>query len=116
MIGTSAVLQEDSPERYLINEPPIFQPIEPELPGVAALELLVTDKETARSISRAMISIDSIGRTAVCDEQGKAVLKDVKAGRLVVDVIVCGYTASSVSIHISANKTHALNIKMSRNC
>ncbi len=117
MIGTSAVLQAESSDEYVISKPPLYKhKIEPGLLALTDLELSVTDLETGKPISMAMISIDSIGRTAVCNDQGKVLLKGVSSGRLLVDVIICGYIANSTMVYTSAKQFHTLNVKMIRNC
>ncbi len=117
MIGTSAILQEEYSDHYIIPQPQFFrEEKKEELLGFADLELSVTDFETERPISKAMISIDARGRTAVCDGQGKALIQQVVSGDITVDVIVHGYIANSTIVHLSAQQSNTLNVKMVRNC
>jgi len=116
MIGTSAILQEECYDLDVITQSLFLREEKTEeVFGFADLELLVTDSETGRPISKAMISIDTLGRTAVCDAQGKVLIHDVINGIVMVDVIVYGYIANSVMIHLSAQQTNMLNVKMVSN-
>jgi hypothetical protein len=116
MIGTSLVVQEEVPEQYTLSSLPIFNK-EAELGlDLAELELHVTDMESGRPIPGAMISIDSIGITAVCGDHGKVVVKNISAERLLIDVIVCGYIASSNMVYPSSREFNTVHIRMVRNC
>ena len=117
MIGTSAILQEEYSDHYVISQPQFLrEKKKEEVLGFADLELSVTDSETERPISKAMISIDGRGRTAVCDSHGKAFIQQVISGDITVDVIVHGYIANSTRVHLSSQQSNTLNIKMVRNC
>ena len=117
MIGTSAILQEEYSDHYVMPQPHFFrEEKQDEVLGFADLELLVTDSETGKPISKAMISIDAIGRTAVCDSNGKVFLQQIISGGVLIDVIVYGYIANSTMIHLSAQQSKTLNVKMVRNC
>jgi hypothetical protein len=116
MIGTSLVVQEELPEQYTLSDPPFFKKkVEAGL-ALADIEVHVTDMESGKALPGAMISIDNIGRTAVCDEQGRVVVKDVSSGLLMVDVIVRGYIANSNMVYSSSGQFNTLHIKMVRNC
>lgn len=117
MIGTSAVLHEEISDYYNIPEIPVVleKRVEENLRHTE-LELLVTDSETGRAISNAMISLDSINRTAVCDDHGKVIIQGIIPGDLILDVIVWGYKASSTVVFLSAWDRNTRHIKMVRNC
>jgi len=117
MIGTSAVLHEEIFDYFIIPEIPFLlkERVEENLRHTE-LELLVTDSETGRAISNAMISLDSINRTAVCDENGRVIIQEVIPGDLILDVIVWGYKASSTTVFLSAWDRNTRHIKMIRNC
>ncbi|MEJ7692106.1 hypothetical protein [Daejeonella sp.] len=117
MIGTSAVLQEEYSEHYTIPQTRFFrEEKKEEVLGLADLELSVIDSETGKPISKAMISIDALGRTAVCDAAGKVMLTKVFSGNFVLDVIVPGYIANSTTIQLSARQHAKLTINMVSNC
>ncbi len=80
------------------------------------LELLVSDLETGRPISHAMVSMDTIDRTAVCDSEGRVYIYKILTGTYPVDVIVPGYIACTKQVHLSCDKLNQLTIKMIRNC
>lgn len=115
MIGTSAVLQQEYSENYAITEHLFREREEEEVQSVTKLELTVVDSDSGKPISKAMISIDTQGRTAVCDGQGTAVLPDILSGRFVLDVIVPGYIANSILVRVSAQQQERLIIRMIRN-
>ena len=117
MIGIGAVLHEEISDYYIIPEIPFLleERIEENIRHTE-LELLVTDSETGRAISNAMISLDSINRTAVCDDHGKVIIKEVITGDLILDVIVWGYKASSTEVFLSAWDRNTRHIEMIRNC
>jgi len=117
MIGTSAILQEEYFDHFIKPFPHLFrEETKEEVLDFADIELLVTDSETGRPISKAMISVDTIGRTAVSDIHGKVLINDVVSGGFIVDVIVFGYTANSTLVHVSAKELNTLNVRMVRNC
>ena len=80
-----------------------------------SLNLMVTDSDTGRPLARAMISIDSIGRTAICDNKGNVRLTGIRSGSYVLDVIVPGYIAACIITGVPANDLLELCVKMVRN-
>lgn len=116
MIGTSSILQEEYSQHFTIHQVGL-SPEEKngEFLGLADLELSVIDYETGKGISKAMISIDTQGRTSVCDVHGKVVVQKVLSGNFILDVIVPGYIANSSMIQISVQDQNSLIIKMVRN-
>ncbi|MES3017328.1 MAG: hypothetical protein V4721_06095 [Bacteroidota bacterium] len=116
MIGTGAVLQEEYSEHYTISPTRYFQEEKQvEVLGFSDLDLSITDSETGKPISKAMISIDTQGRTAICDAVGKIRLQKVLSGNFVLDVIVPGYIAASIMIYLSAKQQGSLKIRMVSN-
>lgn len=81
-----------------------------------SLNLIVTDSDTKRPIARAMISIDSIGRTAICDNNGIVRITRMLPGFYQVDIIVPGYIAACVDASIPVDDLLLeLCVKMVRN-
>ena len=117
MLIRSAVLQEEDQDQYLTQESYFISHAEAnEVITFTDLELFVSDSETGRSISKAMISIDSIARTGVGDDRGNVFLDNILEGTYIVDIIVPGYIAWSKQICLSKNNLNRLVIKMIRNC
>lgn len=117
MISTSAILQEEYSEHYTAPQTIFFrEEIKEEIAEFTDVELSVIDSETGKPIPKAMISIDALERTAICDEEGKTMVQKVMSGRFIVDVIFPGYIASSTVSHFSTRQTNKLIIKMVRNC
>ncbi len=116
MIGSSAIVQDEYSAQYLIPQD-YFNREEKvaEVLSFTDLELFIVDGENGRPISKAMISIDMLGRTAVCDNQGKVLIKKVLSASFIVDIIVPGYIAGSKKINLSAFEPNSLTVKMVRN-
>lgn len=117
MIGTS-IIQHDEYTDYFVLPDTSINPIktDEEIPCLLDLELYVTDSTTGKPIPKAMISIDSISRTAVCDNQGKVLMQEITSGYLNLDVIVWGYKASSFKVFLSGRNKNLLHVKMIRHC
>lgn len=116
MIETSAILKDRSTDYFVIPETQFFlKEKQNESLTYTDLELIVTDSETGKVIPKAMVSIDSINRTAVCDQQGRTVLQEVIAGEFMLDVIIWGYSAHSSKVRLSPRDLNTLHIKMVRN-
>lgn len=79
------------------------------------LDLQVVCSERGYPVSNAMISIDSIGMTAVCDQLGRVCLNALPPGRYYIDVISAGYIAQSVLVSIQAAGAQKLLVKMISN-
>lgn len=79
------------------------------------LDLHIVCAERGCPASNAMISIDSIGLTAVCDHEGKVGLSNLFPGKYNVDIICAGYMAHSVLVCIEESEVHNLQIKMISN-
>jgi hypothetical protein len=117
MVGTSAVLQDQYSDQYIIPQPQlVLAERKDEVLELTDLQLSVTDSETGRPISNAMVSVDKHGRTAVCDERGQAIIPDIVASDFTVDVIVAGYIANTTMLHFPGGPSQVLHIKMVRNC
>lgn len=116
MIETSAILKEQYTDYFVIPETQFFLKEKQEESSVYTdLELVVTDFVTGKPVSNAMISIDSINRTAVCDNQGVTVLQEVIADEYIIDVILWGYIAHTTRVRLSAREANTIHIKMIRN-
>jgi len=117
MLIRSEVLQEEHHGQYLTRESYFISQTEVnEVINFTDLELFVSDSETGRSISEAMIGIDAIARTAVGDYRGKVFIDNILEGTYTVDIIVPGYIACSKQIYLSSDKINRMLIKMIRNC
>ena len=116
MTGTSAIEKDEHLDYFVITENPLFITERKEEHLIYTdLELIVTDSVTGRPIPQAMISIDLIGRTAVCDTQGRVLLQEVLSGTVILDVIVWGYIACSTKVFLPDRDRNLLQIKMIRN-
>lgn len=117
MLIRSEILQEKQQNQYLIQESYFTTQAEVgEAINFTSLELFVSDSETGRAISTAMIGIDTIARTAVGDDRGNVFIDNILEGAYTVDIIVPGYVACSTQIYLSANTRNQMSIKMIRNC
>lgn len=117
MIGTSAIEQDEYLDYSVLPEN-IFSHTETkeEILAYTDLDLVVTDSVTGRPVPQAMISIDSRSRTAVCDNEGRTLIKGVLSGIVILDVIVWGYIASSTKVFLSDTDRNILHIEMIRHC
>lgn len=79
------------------------------------LYLQVICAERKIPVSNALISIDNIGITAVCDQDGKVFISNLLPGRYTIDVICAGYAARSVLVNIEESALSRLCIKMTSN-
>ncbi|WP_411274108.1 hypothetical protein [Daejeonella sp.] len=117
MIGTSAIEQEEYLDYSIISENAfILTERNEEVSSYTDLDLVVTDSVTGKPIPKAMISIDLISRTAICDNQGKALIPGVLSGIVSLDVVVWGYIASSTTVFLSHRDRNLLHIKMISHC
>jgi hypothetical protein len=116
MVAPSIVLEKEHSDQYLIPERLSRVTVKfKEQITLTEIELFVCDSENGKPINRAMISIDSIGFTAVCDDFGKASIKKILTGSYCVDIIFPGFIASSNNIHLSGKTPFRLHVKMVRN-
>lgn len=81
-----------------------------------SLNLSVVHKETQKPVSNALISIESIGKTAVCNSRGEVCLTDLMPGEYLVDVISPGFVAQTVVVSVSIDEPVELKVKMESNC
>jgi hypothetical protein len=79
------------------------------------LNLSVIHSENDRPISNALISIESIGKTAVCNCEGQVCLTELKPGSYFVDIISPGFIAQRVSILVPIVETAQIRVKMISN-
>ena len=79
------------------------------------LNLSVVDSSTGRPVSHALISMDSIGKTAVCGPCGKVTLNDLNSGIYLLDIISPGFIAQTISLSIHDTGSHELEVKMISN-
>lgn len=78
------------------------------------LNLYVT-AECGKPLSKALISIDSVGITAISDLLGKVYIKDLPGGRFHLDIISPGYIAKSILISIVETGLHEINAQLISN-
>lgn len=79
------------------------------------LNLSVIHSENERPVGNALISIESIGKTAVCNRDGEVCLTELKAGKYHIDVISPGFIAKRISILIPAGDSAQIRVKMTSN-
>jgi hypothetical protein len=79
------------------------------------LNLSVTHSENERPVGNALISIESIGKTAVCNCEGQVCLTELKPGSYFLDVISPGFIAQRISILIPIVETAQIRVKMISN-
>jgi hypothetical protein len=79
------------------------------------LNLSVIQSENERPVGNALISIESIGKTAVCSCKGEVCLTELKPGNYLIDVIAPGFIAKRISILIPVGDTAQLRVKMTSN-
>jgi hypothetical protein len=87
----------------------------PEKPTMNILNLSVIHSENGRPIRNALISIESIGKTAICNSNGEVSLTEIKPGKYEMDVISPGFIAQRVSIIITAKELTQVSVKMLSN-
>jgi hypothetical protein len=86
-----------------------------EIQLIGNLNLSVIDSASGRPVSHALISIDSIGKTAVCGACGKVSLHDLNSGKYLLDIISPGFIAQTISLSIHTTGTYELEVKMISN-
>jgi len=79
------------------------------------LNLSVVHSETGRPVSNALISIDTIDKTAVCGPCGKVSINHLSHGKYLLDIISPGFIAQSIAIFIHVNGSYDLQVKMISN-
>jgi len=82
---------------------------------IGNLNLSVVHSESGHPVSNALISIDSVGKTAVCGPCGKVSLNGLPPGKFLLDIISPGFIAQSISISIHVNGSYDLEVKMISN-
>jgi len=82
---------------------------------IGNLNLSVVHSESGRPVGNALISIDSIGKTAICGPCGKVRINDLKPGKYFMDIISPGFIAQTISISIHVNGSYELLVKMISN-
>ncbi len=87
----------------------------PENQIISSLNLSVIHSENECPISNALISIECIGKTAVCNAHGELCLTDLKPGKYDIDVICPGFIAQRVSILIPLEAPNPIRVKMISN-
>jgi len=100
-----------SPAIFDVNQ--TFAGLEIQLFGI--LNLTVVDSASGRPVSHALISIDSIGKTAVCGHCGKVSLNDLNSGKYFVDIISPGFIAQTISLNIHDTGFYDFEVKMISN-
>lgn len=86
-----------------------------ENPIMKNLNLSVIHSENKQPISNALISIESIGKTAICNSEGEVCLTELKPGKYDVDVISPGFIAQTVSVLIPIDEPAKFQVKMISN-
>ncbi|MFA6945321.1 MAG: carboxypeptidase-like regulatory domain-containing protein [Pedobacter sp.] len=78
------------------------------------LNLYVTS-DSGKPVSKALISIDSISRTAVCDHSGRVCIKALPAGRYHLDIISLGFIAKSILVCLDEPGSHEICAQLTSN-
>ena len=79
------------------------------------LKIIVTDSEKGRAVSKAMISIDSIRITGVCNQEGLACIPSVPFGTYHLDIISAGFIAQRIVAKIYTSEAQELHVRMISN-
>jgi len=82
---------------------------------IGNLNLSVVNSASGRPVSHALISIDDIGKTAICGPCGKVSLNDLNSGKYLLDIISPGFIAQTISLNIHASGSYELEVKMISN-
>jgi hypothetical protein len=80
------------------------------------LNLSVIHSENDRPISNALISIDSIGKTAICNSDGELCINELMPGTYDIDIISPGFIAQRISVLILPYEAVEIEVKMISNC
>lgn len=83
--------------------------------SMKVLNLSVVNHETEKPIANALISIESIGKTAVCNADGNVCIEEITPGKYDVDVISPGFVAQRVSVLISNEEPAEYKVLMVSN-
>lgn len=106
-------------EEQLVNSDTIFENYHSldvqENQGTTNLNLCIIHSENARPVANALISVDAIGKTAVCCCEGQVCLTELKSGHYLVDVIAPGFIAQRVSILLPIAGPGQIRVKMISN-
>jgi hypothetical protein len=87
----------------------------PENQILRVLNLSVIHSENEQPISNALISIDSIGKTAVCNSYGELCINELSPGTYDIDIISPGFIAQRVSVLIPLDDSVEIEVKMTSN-
>lgn len=82
---------------------------------IGNLNLSVVNSASGRPVSHTLISIDDIGKTAICGPCGKVSLNDLNSGKYLLDIISPGFIAQAISLSIHATGFYELEVKMISN-
>ena len=83
------------------------------LPDYVSFEISVFDSSSGCCIPRALISIDSLSTTAICNAEGKVLLENLPIGPFDMDIICPGYIAESLKIK-AGQKWNTVGVRMRR--
>jgi len=87
----------------------------PENQNLRLLNLSVIHFENEQPISNALISIDSIGKTAVCNSDGELCINELRPGSYDIDIISPGFIAQRISVLIPLDEPVEIQVKMTSN-
>lgn len=79
------------------------------------LNINVTDSEKGRAVCKAMISIDSMNITGVCNHEGQVCINSVPFGTYLLDIISAGFIAQRIVVNIHNFEVHKVHVKMISN-
>lgn len=79
------------------------------------INIFVTDSENGKVVSKALISIDAIGRTAVCNQEGRVCISEIPFGTFHIDIISIGFVAQRIATNIQHSDGHEVHVMMISN-
>lgn len=105
----SDVLEEQESSNYQHNSLRFVEKFQSDL------TISVTDSESNRAVSQAMISIDSLRITGVCDQDGRAYVESLPFGTYHLDIISAGFIAQRVTAKVYTSEVQEIHVRMISN-
>ncbi len=78
------------------------------------INLSVTS-DCGKPLSKALISIDIVGITAVSDQSGRVCIKALQAGRYYLDIISPGFIAQRILVSVAESGSQEICAKLTSN-
>ena len=77
--------------------------------------ILYVTSNSGKPLSKALISIDLAGRTAVCDQSGRVCINSLPEGRYLLDIISPGFIAKSILVSVFESGSQKICAQMTSN-